>query len=476
MSSFSHYGWSAINRFGVQLIGFFGNVIIARQLSPDDYGLVAMLSIFLGIAWNLTESGFADYLIVKADADKRDFSTIFVHNLFISVLLYGALYVAAPYIASFYHRHELTAITRVIGLSIVLKAITLTEFTRMRKELQFKSSAVIQLASSLVSVIVGYVLAIYGFGYWAIVSQTLVIALTNLLMIVIANGWYPRFHFDWNRYKAMRGFSNNMLFSYFTNQIGQNIYSVFIGKFQSSVLLGFYNQATKINDACFQGINAVILTTSYPLLAKEKDREVRKEMYGKVLNHFLFIQFFLCFFIIGAAYPLMYILFGTKWLPTAPYLQLLTLALLFYPLTTLNSNIIKVEGKSALYRNLTFLRNGLNVVAILITFRMSIEMILVGQLIARYVSILTDVLICGKLIAFRPLQQMGILMKQIVAPLIAITIAYSLSYYCNNVYLKFGLFSVIFLMIFLTVNRLLSNKTQQYYLEKMGVIAKKLVP
>lgn len=476
MSAFNHYGWSAINRFGVQLIGFIGNVIIARQLSPDDYGLVAMLSIFLGIAWNLTESGFADYLIVRSDADQRDFSTIFTHNMFVSVLLYAALYFGAPAIAAFYGRSELVEITRVIGLSIVLKAITLTEFTRMRKELQFKSSAMIQLASSIASVVVGYILAVYGLGYWAIVSQTLVIAITNLVMIVVMNGWYPRFRFDWDRYKAMRGFSNNMLLSYFTNQIGQNIYSVFIGKFHSSVLLGFYNQATKINDACFQGINAVILTTSYPLLAKERDREIRKEMYSKVLNHFLFIQFFLCFFIIGAAYPLMQILFGTKWLPTAPYLQLLTLALLFYPLTTLNSNIIKVEGKSGLYRNLTFLRNGLNVIAILITFRMSIEMILIGQLAARYISIITDVLVCGKLIAFRPMQQMGILLIQIVAPISAVAIACLLSNYVEGVYLKFGLFSVVFLLVFLVVNRILSNKTQQYYLEKMRLVIKKILP
>ncbi len=166
MSSFSHYRWSAINRFGVQLIGFIGNVLIARQLSPDDYGLVAMLSIFIGIAWNLTESGFADYLIVKTDADKKDFSTIFSHNMFISILLYGILYFTAPLIAVFFERSELVDITRVIALSIILKALTLTEFTRMRKELLFKHSAIIQLSSSIVSVVISYVLALHGFGYW----------------------------------------------------------------------------------------------------------------------------------------------------------------------------------------------------------------------------------------------------------------------------------------------------------------------
>ncbi len=474
MSSFNHYRWSAINRFGVQLIGFIGNVLIARQLSPDDYGLVAMLSIFIGIAWNLTESGFADYLIVKTDADKKDFSTIFSHNMFISILLYGLLYFTAPLIAAFFERSELVDITRVIALSIILKAVTLTEFTRMRKELLFKHSAIIQLSSSIVSVIVSYILALRGFGYWAIVCQTLVIAATNLIMIILLNKWRPDFHFDWTRYKTMRGFSNNMLWSYFTNQIGQNIYTVFIGKFQSSVLLGFYNQASKINDACFQGINAVILTTSYPLLAKEKDKAIRKGMYDKVLNHFLFIQFLLCFFIIGSAYPLMEVVFGLKWVETAPYLQLLTLSLLFYPLTTLNANIIKIEGKSALYRNLTFLRNGLNLAAILCTFLLSIEMILIGQLIARYISVTIDVLVCGKLIAFKPTQQLKIVLLQIIAPTAAMIVAFGLSLMIENTVLKLIGYTISYFLLFLFFNTFIKNDTQGYYIEKGKVLIKKI--
>ncbi len=272
----------------------------------------------------------------------------------------------------------------------------------------------------------------------------------------------------------MRGFSNNMLWSYFTNQIGQNIYTVFIGKFQSSILLGFYNQASKINDACFQGINAVILTTSYPLLAKEKDKAIRKGMYDKVLNHFLFIQFLLCFFIIGSAYPLMEVVFGLKWVETAPYLQLLTLSLLFYPLTTLNANIIKIEGKSALYRNLTFLRNGLNLAAILCTFLLSIEMILIGQLIARYISVTIDVLVCGQLIAFKPTQQLKIVLLQIVAPTAAMIVAFGLSLMIENTLLKLIGYTISYFLLFLFFNTFIKNDTQGYYIEKGKVLIKKI--
>ncbi len=473
MSTIKHYTWSAINRFGVQLIGFVGNVLIARQLTPDDYGLVAMLSIFIGIAWNLTESGFADYLIVKADADEKDFSTVFTHNILVSLFLYAVLYFSAPTIASFFNRRELIDITRIIGLSIILKAITLTEFTRMRKELMFKYSAVIQLVSSLVSVAVSYIMAVNGYGYWAIVCQTIVIALTNLVMIALMNNWLPKISFDWARYKQMRVFSNNMLLSYFTNQIGQNIYSVFIGKYQSTYALGYYNQAVKINDAGFQGINAVILTTSYPILAKEKDREKRKRMYENVLSHFLFVQFLLCFIFIGAATPLMEVLFGVKWLQTAPYLQLLTLSLLLYPLTTLNSNIVKIEGRSGLYRNLTFLRNGLNLLAILLTFRYSIEIILLGQIAARFISIVIDVFVCGRLIAFQPSKQFKIMFVQLAAPVVGMIAAYCAGFYIMQPHLKLSVYLAVYFLVFYGTNKLLKNLTQQYYLDKILTFLRK---
>src|SRR5690606_34479351 len=146
---------------------------------------------------------------------------------------------------------------------------------------------------------------------------------------------------------------------------------VFIGKFQPTAQLGFFNQAIKINDASFQGINAIILTTSYSIVSKEKDRNKRRKLYENILEHFLFIQFLISFFIIGSAPFLVEFIFGNKWISTAPYLQLLTISFLLYPLSTINSNIIKTENRSDLYRNLTFLRNGLLLAALLLTYKYS---------------------------------------------------------------------------------------------------------
>lgn len=472
MSTAKHYTWSTINRVGVQVISFLGNILIARLLSPDDYGLVAMLAIILGISWNLTESGFADSLIRKRDADKTDFGTVLTHNVLVSIVLYSALYFLAPAIAGFFHRHELIDITRLLGLSIIIKALTVTEFTRMRKELQFKKFAIIQLLGTLLSVVTGYIAALQGYGYYALVIQVVSMAAYNAVLIMILNKWVPVFRFNMERYKAMRKFSDNMLISYFTNQIGQNMYSVFIGKYQSGVSLGYFNQATKVNDASFQGLNSIILTTSYPIIAKEKEFEVRQIKYRELTRTFLYIHFFISFFLIATATELIPIVFGEKWASASLYLQMITLSTLFFPLMTINANIVKTENKTEIYRNLTFLRNGLTLAALLVTFQFSMFHILVGLIIARYISVLVDIFYCGKHLDFGFKVQIKMVAEQGLAPTVAATTAYIVSHLFNERITTLLLFGVIYGIAFLGINLLMKNESQRSVFTLIGSILK----
>ena len=324
-----HYVWSAVQRFGTQIVSFLGNILIARILTPDDYGLVAMLAIFMSIAMNFTESGFADYLIRNPKSDRQDFSVVFVHNIVFSIVIYTILYFSAPWIAEFYDRSELVAITRVLGLGIVFRSISLSEFTRLRKSLDFKKLAIIQIFSAFFSVMVGYLLALNGFSYWALIAQILVQGIITIVMLIVLREWKSALYFNMEKYKAMRKFGNHMIVSYFTNQIGVNLYNVFIAKFYNSQMLGFYNQADKINKISFQSINSIILTTSYSLLANEKDRARRLEMYKRLLNQFLLIHFTLSLLLIAISKPLLGFVYGEQWLPTAPLLQLLLISFCF---------------------------------------------------------------------------------------------------------------------------------------------------
>lgn len=473
----NHYSWSAIQRFGTQIISFVGNVLIARLVTPDDYGLIAMLAIFMSIAMNFTESGFADYLIRDPKSTSKEFSVVFVHNIVFGVLCYAILYTAAPWIAQFYEEPELVVITRILGLNIIIKALSLSEFTRMRKALEFKNMAIIQIVSALVGLIVGYLMALYNYGYWALVGQVLTMGVVTLIMLTVVNAWWPKWYFDWKTYKVMRKFGNNMLVSYFTNQIGANLYAVFIGKFHSASALGFYNQAEKINKISFQSINGIVLTTSYSLLAKQQNRVKRLKMYKHLLNHFLFVHLAISTFLIGAAKPIMGFVFGAQWLPTAPLLQLILISFLLQPLVTVNSNIIKIENKPHIYRNLTFLRNGLLLIMLLLTYTFSIEIILTGQIIARMISAIVDVFICGKYIEFYPYQQCKVLAVQLLAPCVALAVAYLLVHYLllDNHFVSLMLFMLIFVLVFIGVNMLVKNATFYYLFNKFKIILKRRI-
>jgi len=469
MSNAKHYFWSTLNRFGNQAIAFIGNVLIARLLSPDDYGLVAMLSIFIGIAWNFTESGFADCLIRKKDADKKDFSTVLIFNLVAGTFMYFMIYFTAPYIAKYFERTELIYISRIIGFSILIKAITETEFTRLRKELEFKTTTIIDLVSNTTAITVAYIMALRGFGYWALVLQTLTIGCTNIFMLIVLTKWKPYLFFSWKRFKNMSGYSFNMLLSYIFNQIGENLYSVFIGKFQSANSLGFYRQAQKISDAPISGLNAIILSTVYPLLAKETDEVKRYKMYDLLFNKFLFIQFLIVTFLFGIAYPLINIVFGEKWIVSAPYFQLMLIASLIYPISTLNSNIAKIYDKSRLYRNLSFLRNVFLLIALTLTMKQSIQIILYGQIVASYISVIVYSVLCGRIINLGFQKQLNILINQLWIPLSSMAVSYFSIIFFTNSILNLFIYTSAYLTIYITINEIVKQK--QYCEFKLDIFS-----
>ena len=198
----------------------------------------------------------------------------------------------------------------------------------------------------------------------------------------------------------MFAYSSNLLVSYITSHIGDNIYSVIIGKFYKTSELGYYNQAHKMQTVPTYGLNNIVLTTSYPIIAKEKDERRRYELYVNLFRQFNFIQSFLVFFLITASNFVFHLLLGEKWMPSSPLFQLFMLIGLCYPLKTINSNIVKIQGKSDVYRNLTFLRTGLQIVALSICAFISLKAIVIGQVVAAFVSVSFDMFFCGKVIGF----------------------------------------------------------------------------
>ena len=469
------YAWSAISRFGIQIITFIGNILIARQLTPDDYGLVAMLSIVIAIAWNFTDSGFSDCLIRKNDANKKDFGTVLMFNIVVGALMYFIIYITAPLVAEYFQRRELIEISRIIGLSILVKALTVTEFTKLTKQLKFKRITIIRIVSNIVAVIVAYIMAMKGFGYWALVFQTLTMGMTNIVLLIILNKWRPYLCFSKKSFREMSGYSFNLLITYFMNQIAQNLYSVIIGKYQSANLLGYYRQAQKFKDIPIVGLNSIVLGTSYPLIARELNAIKRKEMYISVFNKFLFIHFFITALLFGIAYPIIDLLYGSKWIESAPYLQLMLLATIVLPIDTINSNIARVQGRAKLLRNNMFLKLSVSLIALILTMKECIEIILIAQIISAFISAFINAYSCGKIINWGWTRQIKIFTEQLWIPLLSALLAIIISQYFFMEFYSQGLvFVLIFLSFYIFLNLVTRQKEFLVILKQLRIQVNKI--
>ena len=473
MSSHSkHYIWSAIGRFGTEILGFVGNVLIARQLSPDDYGLIATLSIVTALAMNFTDAGFNDCLIRKRDSDKYDFGTVATYNIMVAIFIYGLLFLCAPYIAIFFNRVELIGIARILGLSIILKAFSLSGFVQLNKNLKFKQSSIISLLCSFFSIGIVYTMALLGWNYWALALQPVVVSLLNITFLVSIAKWKPYFCFKWQRFKEMFAFSSNLLVSYLISHIGENIYSVIIGKFYRTSELGYYNQAHKMQTVPTYGLNNIILTTSYPIIAKETDVKKQYNLYVTLFRQFNFIQSFMVFMLIVASNFVFHFLLGEKWLPSSPLFQLFMLIGLSYPLKTINANIVKIQGKSNIYRNLTFLRTGLQILALAICTFISLKAIIIGQIIAAFVSASFDMFYCGRVVGFSIGTQYKNWFSIVWKPLVAYLMSLLAFFHFGNWVLDGIVSCIVFFSIWLIICIITHDSELIFFINKLKKVIK----
>ncbi len=456
MSNLKHYIWSALNKFGVEVLAFVGNVLLARVLSPGDFGLIAMLAIFSAISMTFSDAGFNDCLIRKQDSDKQDFGTVATYNMVVSTILYLTIFALAPKIAMFFNREELTLLARVMCISIIFRSFTLSGFVQLSKGLQFKKIALINTLATFFSITIAYIGARHGLGYWALGIQPILLSFFNVIFLLIIAKWRPYFCFSISRFKDMFSYSSNLLLSYLINTIGSNLYSFFIGRNYTSTNLGLYNQAYKMQSLPTQGINGVILTTSYPLIANENDESKRYKYYVNLFNQYVFIIGYVVFALISLSYVIFGIILGEQWLPCIQLFNVLILASLFYPIVTINANIIKIEGRASLYRNLTFLRNALQIVAIIITSLISMKAIVLGYLVATAISALCDMFFCGKTIGFTFERQIKMFGKQLFKPIISYIISYVIVLGITNPLYRdcigFILYSACFLVLCISLN------------------------
>ena len=358
--------WSFIDTFAKQAIAFVVGIILARLLSPQEFGLVGMLAVFIAISTVLTQSGFNQALIRKKNCTNVDYSTVFWFNLAVSFCLYLILYFTAGHIARFYNEPQLEPLVRVLGLGILINALTMVQKTRLTKRIDFKLLAKITLISTSFSGLVGIGFAIAGFGVWSLVYKTLAANLFMAILLWKWNKWTPILKFSKKAFREMFSFGSRLMTLGIIDTIYNNAYLVIIGKYYSAMQLGFYTKADQFKKMPSQTITALIQRVSYPVLSTIQDETERlKAAYRRLIKSTMLITFLLMIGLAVIARDFTVLILGEEWALTGEYLQILCFAGLFYPLDALNSNILKVVGRADFILNIGILRKFMAVPVIL---------------------------------------------------------------------------------------------------------------
>lgn len=385
--------WSTIERFSVQGIHFLLTILIARFVVPSDYGLIAMLGVFMAICQVFVDSGFSNALIQKQRRTEDDYSTVFYFNISISALIYLLLYFCAPLIANFYHEIELVQLTQILGLNLVINAFSVVQKAKLTIELNFKKQAVASLIAVIVSGLFGVFLAYSGYGVWAIAIQSLLNNFLNTILLWYVAKWKPHLCFSMKSFKLLFGFGSKLLLSGLLHTLYINMYNLIIGKCFSSTNLGYYNRAYTIAYFPSSNLSNVMARALYPIQCSMQNDD--KQLQIVFLQHIRVTTYVVFPLMVGLgvlAEPLVELILTEKWLPIVPLLQIMCVAYVWEPIMLLNCNLLNVKGRSDFYLKSEIIKKIIAIIIILITFRFDLMIICYG-LIAYAIS---DMLIVCK--------------------------------------------------------------------------------
>lgn len=381
--------WSAVERFSVQGASFLLSIIIARLVLPSEYGLIAMLTIFMAIAQSFIDSGFGSALIQKKDRNEIDYSTVFYFNIAVSAVLYGILYLCAPLIAQFYNQPLLTSVTRWIGLNLIFISFSIVQRTRLIIELNFRLQAKASFAAVIISGIVGMLMAYKGWGVWALVCQSLANNLLCTIFLWLMTKWCPLLRFSLTSFKRLFSFGSKLLVSGILHTIYLNLYSLVIGKFYNVEDVGFYNRAYSISQYPSTNIVMIITRAIYPVQCEhQEDYRWLEEMFIKYLRMTCFIVFPLMVLLAVIAKPFVLLVLTEKWLPAANLISILSVAYMWYPLMVINNQMLNVKGRSDLFLKAEFIKKTVAIVILCATLPFGIVWLCLGVLIYNIFDVL----------------------------------------------------------------------------------------
>ena len=399
--------WSTIERFSNQGVSFLFSVILARILAPSDFGIVAMIGIFFAVAQSFVDSGFSNALVRKTDRREEDLSTCFYFNIGVGIIAYIVLFLIAPFVANFYNQPILSPIIRITGLGVVLNSLCVVQQALFTIRIDFKSQAKVTLSATIISGIVGVVLAYLEYGVWALVWQGVVMSLVRMGLLWLMSKWRPKAGFSKDSFHYLFGYGSKLLASGLLDTIYNNIYPIVIGKFYSPAQLGNYSRALSFAQLPSSNITGILQRVTFPVLSTIQDDIPRLQTnYRRLLKLSAFIVFPLMMGLAAVAFPLIRVVLTPKWEGCSLYLQIICFALMWYPIHAINLNLLQVKGRSDLFLRLEIINKIVGVCIMCITIPLGIKAMCIGMVVSSLISLFINTHYTGKLIDIGYLKQM----------------------------------------------------------------------
>lgn len=393
--------WSLFDNLLNQGVQFLIGILLARLLSPREFGLIGMMTIFVSISQLFIDSGFSNALIRKKDCTIEDYSTTFYFNIAVALIFYIIIFFSSEPISIFFNEPDLKHLLRVLGLGLILNAFSLIQRTILSKKIDFKLQTKVSFIASLASGVIAVLMALTGYGVWSLIALTLVRYFTSSVLLWVYTKWYPILVFSKDSFTEMFSFGSKLLLSSLLDTGYRNISTIIIGKFFKAEQLGFYTTADQFQTLPSQNLQSIISRVSYPVLSKISEDKIRlRSAYVRLIKSTMLISFFMMICLAASAKPLIIILLGEKWIQSAEYLQLLCFVGAMYPLHALNLNILQVSGRSDLFLKLEFIKKGLGIPVIIAGIFLGIKVMIIGMILNSIVSLYINSFWSGKMIDY----------------------------------------------------------------------------
>ncbi len=458
--------WSGLEKTVTLTITFVVNIIMARLLTPADYGVVGVIAVFLSFSRLFIDGGFTTALISKADRNEDDYRTVFVFNFAMSVSIYLGLFLSAPLIEGFYDIANLGSVIRVYSLMLIISSFSAIQITKFTIAVDFKTISKISVPTGIVSGIVGISMAYMGCGVWSIVGQHLTMDTLRVLLAIYHSRWFPKPGFSKTSFKQLFGFSSNLIISSLIDKIYTNAYPLFIGKFFPPATLGVYTRGDQFGRLPAGIFDEIFNRVTFPMLSKIQNNEDQLcSLYRKYIKLSSFLIFPVMMIVVVLAEPIVKILLTDKWLDCVFFMQIISMSLMMNHIGTINRNLLYVKHHSDYALKLEIIKKLIAITIFLISTKFGILGVCLGQLIYGMMAPSLNSIYTDRLIGVSFWKQLrdyvGLWVLAVVSSIIPLWVLTQL----HNPWVELIVCAVIYIVLYIALNLVFKTESMQWFLE-----------